>query len=295
MATGIVNIWRDEATKVAAAHRRISDAFPGRFLLGIGVGHPERTSQYQRPYASLVSYLDILEAEGVPKDELVLAALGPKVLQLAADRTAGAHPYLTTPEHTRRARQLVGPETLLAPEQKGVLTTDAQRARELARSVVVFPYLSRINYLQNLRSLGWTDNDVAGDGSDALIDALVGHGNPAAATAADQRPSRRWCRSRCRTIDHRARCRPACGLRDDRRGRAAIAVVETFVTQWSYSRLASTSPRQRYRTSDCDWPTLAGQHSCLVLHGSAAFLLSTSRICPGIGANSSIGEPPNAC
>ncbi|BBY22153.1 LLM class F420-dependent oxidoreductase [Mycobacterium stomatepiae] len=183
MATGIVNIWRDEATKVAAAHRRISDAFPGRFLLGIGVGHPERTSQYQRPYASLVSYLDILEAEGVPKDELVLAALGPKVLQLAADRTAGAHPYLTTPEHTRRARQLVGPETLLAPEQKGVLTTDAQRARELARSVVVFPYLSRINYLQNLRSLGWTDNDVAGDGSDALIDALVGHGNPAAATA----------------------------------------------------------------------------------------------------------------
>ena len=183
MATGIVNIWRDEATKVAAAHRRISDAFPGRFLLGIGVGHPERTSQYQRPYASLVSYLDILEAEGVPKDELVLAALGPKVLQLAADRTAGAHPYLTTPEHTRRARQLVGPETLLAPEQKVVLTTDAQRARELARSVVVFPYLSRVNYLQNLRSLGWTDDDVAGDGSDALIDALVGHGDPAAATA----------------------------------------------------------------------------------------------------------------
>lgn len=183
MATGIVNIWRDEATKVAAAHRRISDAFPGRFLLGIGVGHPERTSQYHRPYASLVSYLDILDAEGVPKDELVLAALGPKVLQLAADRTAGAHPYLTTPEHTRRARQLVGPETLLAPEQKVVLTTDAHRARELARSVVVFPYLSRINYLQNLRSLGWTDDDVAGDGSDALIDALVGHGNPAAATA----------------------------------------------------------------------------------------------------------------
>lgn len=183
MATGIVNIWRDEATKVAAAHRRISHAFPGRFLLGIGVGHPERTSQYQRPYASLVSYLDVLEAEGVPKDELALAALGPKVLQLAADRTAGAHPYLTTPEHTARARQLLGPETLLAPEQKVVMTTDAQRARELARSVVVFPYLSRINYLQNLRSLGWTDDDVAGDGSDALIDALVGHGDPTAATA----------------------------------------------------------------------------------------------------------------
>lgn len=183
IATGIVNIWRDEATKVAAAHRRITGMFPGRFLLGIGVGHPERTSQYQRPYASLVEYLDVLAAEGVPSDELVLAALGPKVLRLAAERTAGAHPYLTTPEHTRRTRQLVGPGPLLAPEQKVVLTSDANRGRELGRSVVVFPYLSRVNYLQNLRGLGWTDEDLVGDGSDALIDALVGHGDPAAAVA----------------------------------------------------------------------------------------------------------------
>jgi probable F420-dependent oxidoreductase len=119
VATGIVNIWKDDARVVAASHRRLAPAYPGRWLLGIGVGHPEATSDYAHPYQALVDYLDILDSEGVPQDERVLAALGPKVLQLSADRTAGAHPYLVTPEHTRQARELLGAGVLLAPEQKG--------------------------------------------------------------------------------------------------------------------------------------------------------------------------------
>jgi probable F420-dependent oxidoreductase len=97
VATGIVNIWKDPARTLAASHRRVTQAFPRRFLLGIGVGHPEATSDYRNPYTALVEYLDVLDGEGVPIDERVLAALGPKVLRLAADRTAGAHPYLVPP------------------------------------------------------------------------------------------------------------------------------------------------------------------------------------------------------
>src|SRR4051794_9622763 len=125
VATGIVNMWAAPATEVAASYARIVDAHPGRFLLGVGIGHPEATGDYRRPYATIVSYLDELDAHGVPVEGRVLAALGPRVLALAAERTAGAHPYLTTPEHTRQARALVGPGPLLAPEQKVVLQTDA--------------------------------------------------------------------------------------------------------------------------------------------------------------------------
>jgi probable F420-dependent oxidoreductase len=177
VATGIVNIWSDEARTVAASHHRITGAFPGRFILGIGVGHPEATSDYTRPYSSLVEYLDVLDAEGVPQDELVLAALGPKVMKLARDRTDGAHPYLTMPQHTREARELLGPGKLLAPEQKIVVETDAAKARELGRSVVAKPYLGLRNYLNNLRRFGYEDDDFANRGSDRLIDALVGHGD----------------------------------------------------------------------------------------------------------------------
>lgn len=180
VATGIVNIWRDDAHTIAAAHRRLAGDFPGRFLLGIGTGHPESTSDYRHPYQALVDYLDVLDAEGVPQDERVLAALGPKVLRLAADRTAGAHPYLVPPEHTRQARELVGPSVLLAPEQKVVLDADPDRARALGRPVVQTPYLGLSNYLANLRRLGFTDADVADGGSDRLIDALVAHGDAAA-------------------------------------------------------------------------------------------------------------------
>ncbi len=177
VATGIVNVWKDDAATVAASYHRITARHPGRFLLGLGIGHPEATTQYQRPYAKLVSYLDELDELKVPAEGRALAALGPRVLRLAAERTAGAHPYLVTPEHTREARQILGEGPLLAPEQKVVFETDPERARAIGRPRVQQPYLGLTNYLSNLRRLGWTDADFADGGSDALIDALVLHGD----------------------------------------------------------------------------------------------------------------------
>src|SRR5438128_1505696 len=136
VATGIVNIWKDDAATIAASYHRVADAYPGRFLLGIGAGHPEAASQYAKPYDALVQYLDALDAAGVPPSQRALAALGPKVLRLAAERTAAAHPYLVTPEHTRRARDLLGTDVLLAPEQHVVLDANPTRARELARNAL---------------------------------------------------------------------------------------------------------------------------------------------------------------
>jgi probable F420-dependent oxidoreductase len=178
LATGIVNIWQDDAHQVAASFQRIEDRQPGRFLLGVGAGHREATQQYEKPYQKLVDYVDTLLTDGVPKDSLVLAALGPKVLRLAAERTAGAHPYLVTTEYTRRAREIMGPGPLLAPDHKVVLDTDLDRARALGRSRVKNPYLGLVNYTNNLRRMGWGDDDLSGDGSDALVDALVAHGSP---------------------------------------------------------------------------------------------------------------------
>ena len=178
VATGIVNMWSAPAVEVAASHHRIAAAHPGRFLLGVGIGHPEATQEYRSPYATIVDYLDVLDAEGVPVEDRALAALGPKVLALAAERTAGAHPYLTTPEHTRYAREILGDGPLLAPEQKVVLGTDPVAARALGRPAVDRPYLHLRNYTSNLKRLGWTDADISDGGSDALIDALVVHGDP---------------------------------------------------------------------------------------------------------------------
>ena len=177
VATGIVNVWKDDAATIGAGYHRIAARHPGRFLLGLGIGHPEATPDYQRPYAKLVSYLDELDDLKVPAEGRALAALGPRVLALAAARSAGAHPYLVTPEHTRQARQILGREPLLAPEQKVVLETDPERARAIARPRVQNPYLGLSNYVSNLRRLGWADADLAGGGSDALIDALVVHGD----------------------------------------------------------------------------------------------------------------------
>ena len=180
VATGIVNVWQDDAATVGASYHRITARHPGRFLLGLGIGHPEATREYQQPYAKLVSYLDELDDLKVPAEGRALAALGPRVLKLAADRTAGAHPYLVTPEHTRWARQILGPGPLLAPEQKVVLETDEtdpEQARAIGRRRVQNPYLGLTNYLASLRRLGWTDADFADGGSDALIDALVVHGD----------------------------------------------------------------------------------------------------------------------
>jgi probable F420-dependent oxidoreductase len=180
VATGIVNIWKDGPEPVAASFHRIEQRHPGRFLLGIGVGHPEATgARYAKPYEAMVAYLDALDAADVPVDRRVLAALGPRVLKLAAARTAGAHPYLVTPEHTRRAREIVGPGVLLAPEQRIVIASDPEQARAIGRPTVEKPYLGLSNYTRNLRSLGFTDEDLDGEGSDRLIDALVVYGDAA--------------------------------------------------------------------------------------------------------------------
>ncbi|MBV8789803.1 MAG: LLM class F420-dependent oxidoreductase [Mycobacterium sp.] len=177
VATGIVNIWSAPAPAVAKSFERIETAHPGRFLLGVGVGHPEHTQEYVKPYDALVGYLDELDAALVPTSRRVIAALGPRVLRLAAERSAGAHPYLTTPEHTAKARQLVGNSVFLAPEHKVVLTTDAQEARRIGRQTVDH-YLGLSNYVNNWLRLGFTDTDVRKPGSDRLIDAVVAYGTP---------------------------------------------------------------------------------------------------------------------
>lgn len=178
VATGIVNIWNDPAVEVAAAYKRVESRHPGRFLLGIGAGHREAVgTAYVRPYQAVVDYLDALDAAGVPKDARVLAALGPKMMQLSGDRAAGAHPYLVTPEHTAQARGILGTGVLLAPEQKVVVQTDADKARAIGRPAVEKPYLHLRNYTNNLREFGFDDADLVDGGSDRLIDALVARGD----------------------------------------------------------------------------------------------------------------------
>ncbi|BBZ24277.1 LLM class F420-dependent oxidoreductase [Mycolicibacter hiberniae] len=176
VATGIVNVWTAAAEPVAESYHRIEAAYPGRFLLGIGVGHREATAEYRSPYRILNEYLDALDAAGVPTSRRVLAALGPKVLELAARRSAGAHPYLTTPEHTATARELIGPSVFLAPEHKVVLSTDAAAARETGREAVGF-YLRLSNYVNNWHRMGFGDRDLRAPGSDRFIDAVVAHGS----------------------------------------------------------------------------------------------------------------------
>ena len=183
LGTSIVNIWQAEVHQVAAAFARIQDRYPDRFVLGVGAGHREATQEYARPYDTLAAYVKNLLDDGVPRDRLVLAALGPRVLRLSAERTAGAIPYLVTPQYTARARELLGPGPLLAPEHKVILDADTGRARRLGRARVSRPYLGLVNYTSNLRRLGWSDTDLADGGSDALIDALVAWGSGAQVAA----------------------------------------------------------------------------------------------------------------
>jgi probable F420-dependent oxidoreductase len=177
VGTSIVNMWQDDAHTVASSFGRLAGRHPGRFVLGVGAGHREASQSYQRPYETLAGYVDTLTQDGVPRDDLMLAALGPRVLRLAAGRAAGALPYLVTPEHTRQAREILGPGPVLAPEHKVVVDTDTGRARARARARVRNPYLGLVNYTSNLRRLGWSDADLDGGGSDALIDALVAQGS----------------------------------------------------------------------------------------------------------------------
>lgn len=176
VGTSIVNMWKSPAAEVAASYHRLEDEHPGRFLLGVGIGHREATGEYKTPYQTMVGYLDELDDAKVPTDRRALAALGPKVLQLAGARTAGALPYLTTPEHTREARRILGGGVLLAPEQMVVLETDPEIARATARDRLA-PYLQLSNYTTNFKRLGFDDDDFADGGSDRLVDAMVLHGS----------------------------------------------------------------------------------------------------------------------
>ncbi|MEA2500943.1 MAG: hypothetical protein QOD01_1054 [Actinomycetota bacterium] len=183
VATAIVNMWTNDPAAIAKGYQRIVERHPDRFLLGVGIGHPEAVKDYRLPYDTMVDYLDQLDAGGVPRDRRVLAALGPRALRLAAERTAGSHPYLVVPEHTREARRILGPGLLLAPEQKVVLEMDADVARSIGRPFVADPYLKLTNYTNNLRRHGYTDDDLIGGGSDRLIDALVLRGSTDAIAA----------------------------------------------------------------------------------------------------------------
>jgi probable F420-dependent oxidoreductase len=175
VATGIVNVWSAPAKAVAESFHRIEAAYPGRFLLGIGVGHPEHTAEYRKPYDVLVDYLDELDAAGVPAHRRVLAALGPRMLELAARRSAGSHPAFSTPEHTALARKALGSEGLLAPSQTVLVDANPDASRAVGRQFISY-YLGRTNYASSWRRLGFTDDDLAPPGSDRLIDALLAHG-----------------------------------------------------------------------------------------------------------------------
>ena len=180
VATGIVNIWNTDAATIAGEYADLENEFPGRFYLGIGAGHPEATAEYTKPYDAVSRYLDVLDEHGVPAERRLLAALGPRMLRLSADRALGAHPYLTPPAHTKIARETLGEGVLLAPEHKVVVDTDPSAARAVGRPPVDQPYLHLRNYTSNLKRLGWTDADIENGGSDELIDALVAHGDAAA-------------------------------------------------------------------------------------------------------------------
>jgi probable F420-dependent oxidoreductase len=176
VATAIVNVWTNDSADIVTAYHRIAARHGDRFLLGVGIGHPESITDFRRPYDTIVAYLDALDAGGVPPDRRILAALGPRSLQIAAMRTLGTHPYLVVPGHTRYARELLGPDAVIAPEHKVVLSTEPGVARGIARAFLADPYLRLSNYTNNLRRSGYNKDDISNGGSDRLIDSLVLHG-----------------------------------------------------------------------------------------------------------------------
>ena len=187
IATGIASIWARDPMAMAAGLKTLTEAYPGRFLLGIGVSHQPavdylRGQHYDQPMARMRSYLDAMDAalfmakEPTQPPQRMLAALGPKMLELAAARTAGAHTYFVPVEHTVVARDVMGPDALLCVEQAVVVETDPAVARRLGRRHMAI-YLGLPNYTNNLKRLGWTDADLADGGSDALVDALVAWGD----------------------------------------------------------------------------------------------------------------------
>jgi probable F420-dependent oxidoreductase len=186
-ATGIASIWGRDAITMTGGVSALTEAFPERALIGLGVSHHTiveglRGRSYDKPYSAMAAYLDAMESSPYtgfrPSTpiRLVLAALGPRMLRLAAQRTEGAHPYFQTPEHTAMAREVMGPDALLCPEQMVLLETDPAVARQLARRAAA-TYLSLPNYANNLRRLGFGDDDLADGGSDRVIDAVVAWGD----------------------------------------------------------------------------------------------------------------------
>jgi probable F420-dependent oxidoreductase len=177
-ATGILNVWNNEPAETAAQDAELRAAFPGRFMLGIGIGHPEATSDYRRPLTTMRTFFDGLDAADTPPpvDERCIAALGPKMLDLAGERSAGTHPYFVPVEHTRIARERLGAGKLVAPEVTCVVDTDTDRARATARAFAE-RYLGLRNYTNNLLGCGFTEDDIADGGSDRLIDAVIPHGS----------------------------------------------------------------------------------------------------------------------
>jgi len=186
VASGIANIHARDPMAMANAAKTLGEAYPGRFVLGVGVSHApsvtRRGGTYGRPIETMRAYLDAMAGApyGAPEPEspvpIVLAALGPRMLELAAERADGAHPYFVPVEHTPFAREHLGPEPFLAVEQMAVLTSDPVEGRRIGRAFAK-TYLALPNYANNLRRLGWGDEDLAGDGSDRLIDAVIAWGD----------------------------------------------------------------------------------------------------------------------
>jgi probable F420-dependent oxidoreductase len=190
--TGIANVWARHPATMEGGAATVGAAYPGRFILGVGVSHApavDRSGQtYEKPLAHMVHYLDGMDAaagEGTAAEQpvpRVLAALRPQMLALARDRADGAHPYFVPPAHTRAARETIGADKLLIPEQAIVVATDPVTARGIARAHMT-TYLRLPNYVNNLKHLGYSDEDVSGGGSDRLVDAIVAWGDEAAIAA----------------------------------------------------------------------------------------------------------------
>ena len=193
IASGIANIWARDPVAMANGAKTLIDAYPGRFLLGLGVSHAPavaaRGNTYAKPLAHMRGYLDAMDGAPFtgpnrkdPPAPRVLAALGPQMLKLSAERTLGAHPYFVPVEHTAMARKELGPDPLLAVEQAATLEPEPAKAREIARRHMK-RYLDLDNYSNNLRRLGWPDADIGNGGSDKLVDAIVAWGGVEAVKA----------------------------------------------------------------------------------------------------------------
>ena len=171
IATGILNVWQHEPGDVATGFAELGAE---RFLLGVGIGHPEATSDYRRPLKTMREFFDGLD--GVPRERRIAAALGPKMLDLAGERTLGAHTYFVPPEHTRYARDRLGADAVIATEVAVVVEPDAETARRIAREYAT-GYLGLSNYTSNLLRFGFTDAELDDGDSDRLIDAVIPHGS----------------------------------------------------------------------------------------------------------------------